>query len=160
MIRTKGEAGTGDIVEAVRHMRAVQGEIRRVQGLRDDELMAAAKQLGAPYEILRQVKALGKLPVPNFAAGGVATPADASLMMQLGAESVFVGSGIFEVGLDLKPEEQRREQLRMARAIVQAVANYDKPELLAELSEGLPQPMRGISIESIPPGEQLAKRGW
>jgi pyridoxal 5'-phosphate synthase pdxS subunit len=101
MIRTKGEAGTGDIVEAVRHMRAVQQEIRRIQGLRDEELMAAAKQLGAPYEIVLQVRALGKLPVPNFAAGGVATPADASLMMQLGAESVFVGSGIFEVGLEL-----------------------------------------------------------
>jgi pyridoxal 5'-phosphate synthase pdxS subunit len=107
-----------------------------------------------------QVKALGKLPVPNFAAGGVATPADASLMMQLGAESVFVGSGIFEVGLELKPEEQRHEQLRMARAIVQAVANYDRPEILAQLSEGLPQAMKGIAAESIPAGERLATRGW
>ncbi len=161
MIRTKGEAGTGDIVEAVRHMRAVQRELRRVAGLRDDELMAAAKQLGAPYEIVRQVKALGgRLPVPNFAAGGVATPADASLMMQLGAESVFVGSGIFEVGMDLKPEEQRREQLRMARAIVQAVANYDDPELLARISEGLPRAMKGVAAESVPVEEQLAKRGW
>jgi len=160
MIRTKGEAGTGDIVEAVRHMRAVMKEIRRIEGLRDDELMAEAKNLGAPYEVVRQVRALGKLPVPNFAAGGVATPADASLMMQLGAESVFVGSGIFEVGLDLKPEEQRHEQLRMARAIVQAVANYDKPEILAQLSEGLPQAMKGIAAESVPAGEQLAKRGW
>jgi pyridoxal 5'-phosphate synthase pdxS subunit len=162
MIRTKGEAGTGDIVEAVRHMRAVQQEIRRVQGLRDEELMAAAKQLGAPYEIVLQVRALGKLPVPNFAAGGVATPADASLMMQLGAESVFVGSGIFEVGDPdpKKPEEQRRDQLRMARAIVQAVANYDKPEILAQLSEGLPKAMKGISAAAIPAGEQLAKRGW
>ena len=161
MIRTKGEAGTGDIVEAVRHMRAVQRELKRVAGLRDDELMAAAKQMGAPYEVLRQVKALGgRLPVPNFAAGGVATPADASLMMQLGAESVFVGSGIFEVGLDLKPEEQRREQLRMARAIVQAVANYDDPELLARISEGLPRAMKGVAAESVPPEEQLAKRGW
>jgi pyridoxal 5'-phosphate synthase pdxS subunit len=160
MIRTKGEAGTGDIVEAVRHMRAVQQEIRRIQGLRDEELMAAAKQLGAPYEIVLQVRALGKLPVPNFAAGGVATPADASLMMQLGAESVFVGSGIFEVGDREKPEEQRRDQLRMARAIVQAVANYDKPEILAQLSEGLPKAMKGISVAAIPAGEQLAKRGW
>jgi pyridoxal 5'-phosphate synthase pdxS subunit len=161
MIRTKGEAGTGDIVEAVRHMRAVQRELRRVAGLRDDELMAAAKQLGAPYEIVRQVKALGgRLPVPNFAAGGVATPADASLMMQLGAESVFVGSGIFEVGLELKPEEQRREQLRMARAIVQAVANYDDPELLARISEGLPRAMKGVAAESVPVEEQMAKRGW
>jgi pyridoxal 5'-phosphate synthase pdxS subunit len=160
MIRTKGEAGTGDIVEAVRHMRAVQGEIRRLQGLREDELMAAAKALGAPYEIVRQVKALGQLPVPNFAAGGVATPADASLMMQLGAESVFVGSGIFEVGNDLKPEEARHEQLRMARAIVQAVANYDKPEILAQLSEGLPKAMKGIAAASVPAEAQLAKRGW
>ncbi len=162
MIRTKGEAGTGDIVEAVRHMRSVQQEIRRIQGLRDEELMAAAKQLGAPYEIVLQVRALGKLPVPNFAAGGVATPADASLMMQLGAESVFVGSGIFEVGDPdpKKSEEQRRDQLRMARAIVQAVANYDKPEILAQLSEGLPKAMKGISAAAIPAGEQLAKRGW
>jgi pyridoxal 5'-phosphate synthase pdxS subunit len=160
MIRTKGEAGTGDIVEAVRHMRAVQQEIRRIQGLRDEELMAAAKQLGAPYEIVLQVRALGKLPVPNFAAGGVATPADASLMMQLGAESVFVGSGIFEVGDREKPEEQRRDQLRMARAIVQAVANYDKPEILAQLAEGLPKAMKGIAVAAIPAGEHLAKRGW
>ena len=162
MIRTKGEAGTGDIVEAVRHMRAVQQEIRRIQGLRDEELMAAAKQLGAPYEIVLQVRALGKLPVPNFAAGGVATPADASLMMQLGAESVFVGSGIFEVGDPdpKKQEEKRRDQLRMARAIVQAVANYDKPEILAQLSEGLPKAMKGIAVAAIPAGEQLAKRGW
>jgi pyridoxal 5'-phosphate synthase pdxS subunit len=108
------------------------------------------------------VRALGKLPVPNFAAGGVATPADASLMMQLGAESVFVGSGIFEVGDPdpKKQEEQRRDQLRMARAIVQAVANYDKPEILAQLSEGLPKAMKGISVAAIPAGEQLAKRGW
>jgi pyridoxal 5'-phosphate synthase pdxS subunit len=162
LIRTKGEAGTGDIVEAVRHMRAVQQEIRRIQGLRDEELMATAKQLGAPYEIVLQVRALGKLPVPNFAAGGVATPADASLMMQLGAESVFVGSGIFEVG-DPDPkrqEERRRDQLRTARAIVQAVANYDKPEILAQLSEDLPKAMKGISAAAIPAGEQLAKRGW
>jgi len=160
MIRTKGEAGTGDIVEAVRHMRAVQQEIRRIQGLRDEELMATARRLGAPYEIVLQVRALGKLPVPNFAAGGVATPADASLMMQLGAESVFVGSGIFEVGDPRNLEEQRRDQLRMARAIVQAVANYDKPEILAQLSEGLPKAMKGIAVAAIPAGEQLAKRGW
>jgi pyridoxal 5'-phosphate synthase pdxS subunit len=160
MIRTKGEAGTGDIVEAVRHMRTVMREIRRIQGLREDELMAEAKNLGAPVGLVREVKRLGKLPVPNFAAGGIATPADASLMMQLGAESVFVGSGIFEVGLDLKPEEQRREQLRMARAIVQAVANYDQPAILAEISEGLPRAMKGIAAESVPAEQQLAKRGW
>jgi len=160
LIRTKGEAGTGNIVEAVRHMRAVQGEVRRVASLREDELMAAAKALGAPYERVAEVRSLGRLPVPNFAAGGVATPADAALMMALGAESVFVGSGIFELGLELKPEEQRAEQLRMARAIVQAVANWDKPEVLARLSEGLPRAMKGLSLEAIPAEEQLARRGW
>jgi len=160
LIRTKGEAGTGNIVEAVRHMRAVQGEVRRVASLREDELMAAAKALGAPYERVAEVRSLGRLPVPNFAAGGVATPADAALMMALGAESVFVGSGIFELGLELKPEEQRAEQLRMARAIVQAVANWDKPEALARLSEGLPRAMKGLSLEAIPAEEQLARRGW
>jgi pyridoxal 5'-phosphate synthase pdxS subunit len=164
MIRTKGEAGTGDIVEAVRHMRSVMKEIRHIQGLREDELMAEAKTLGAPYALVLEVKRLGRLPVPNFAAGGIATPADASLMMQLGAESVFVGSGIFELGPEPKSEELRKEQranqLRMARAIVQAVANYDKPGMLAELSTGLPRAMKGIAAESVPPAEQLARRGW
>ncbi len=160
MIRTKGEAGTGNVVEAVRHMRAVVKDMRRLKGLRDDELMAAAKQLGAPYGLVKQVADSGTLPVPNFAAGGVATPADASLMVQLGAESVFVGSGIFEVGLDLKPEDQRKEQLRMAQAIVKAVANHDQPAVLAQLSEGLPKPMKGIAMDAIPEAEQLAKRGW
>jgi len=138
MIRTKGEAGTGNV----------------------DELMAEAKNLGAPYELLVEVARTGALPVVNFAAGGVATPADAALMMQLGAEAVFVGSGIFEVGLDLKPEEQRREQLRMAQAMVKAVTNYNRPEVLTEISEGLPKPMRGITLESIPEEQLLAKRGW
>jgi pyridoxal 5'-phosphate synthase pdxS subunit len=160
MIRTKGEAGTGNIVEAVRHMRSVQKEIKRLGTLRDDELMAAAKDLAAPYELVRQVAKTGRLPVPNFAAGGVATPADASLMMQLGAEAVFVGSGIFEVGQDLKPEEARRDQLRMGRAIVQAVTHFDKPEMLAEISENLPRAMRGVSMETIPEEQQLARRGW
>jgi pyridoxal 5'-phosphate synthase pdxS subunit len=160
MIRTKGEAGTGDVVEAVRHMRAVQKGIKHLGTLRDDELMAAAKSLGAPFEIVRQVARTGKLPVPNFAAGGVATPADASLMMQLGAESVFVGSGIFEVGEDGKPQEQRKDQVRMAQAIVKAVTHFDKPEVLAEISEGLPKAMRGIARDTIPDEQQLAKRGW
>jgi pyridoxal 5'-phosphate synthase pdxS subunit len=160
MIRTKGEAGTGNIVEAVRHMRSVTGEIRRLVASPEDTLMAESKRLGAPYEWVRQVARTGKLPVPNFAAGGVATPADAALMMMLGAEAVFVGSGIFEVGQDLKPEEARRNQRRMAEAIVKAVANYNRPEVLAELSEGLPQAMRGVSMESIPDDQQLAKRGW
>ena len=160
LIRTKGEAGTGDIVEAVRHMRSVQKSIKRLSMLREDELMAEAKSLGAPFEVLQQVARTGKLPVPNFAAGGVATPADASLMVQLGAESVFVGSGIFEISMDLKPEEQRRDQLRMAQAIVKSVANYNRPEVLAEVSAGLPKAMKGVSVDTIAPDQQLAKRGW
>jgi pyridoxal 5'-phosphate synthase pdxS subunit len=160
MIRTKGEAGTGNVVEAVRHMRSVMRSIRTLSGLPDDEIMAEAKKLGAPYELVKQVARTGRLPVPNFAAGGVATPADAALMMQLGAEAVFVGSGIFEVGLDSKPDEQRGEQLRMARAIVKAVANWNRPEVLAEVSSDLPRPMRGLSMEAIPDEQQLAKRGW
>jgi pyridoxal 5'-phosphate synthase pdxS subunit len=160
LIRTKGEAGTGNVVEAVRHMRAVQKGIKHLTTLRDDELMAEAKALGSPFEVVRQVARSGRLPVPNFAAGGVATPADAALMVELGAETVFVGSGIFEVGLDLKPEDQRQHQLRMATAIVKAVTHHDRPEILAEISEGLPKAMRGISMESIPGEQQLAKRGW
>jgi len=160
MIRTKGEAGTGNVVEAVRHMRAVQKGLKRLTTLRDDELMTAAKELGAPFEVVKQVSKTGTLPVPNFAAGGVATPADAALMVQLGAEAVFVGSGIFEVGLDLRPEDQRHEQLRMARAIVKAVTHANRPDILAEVSEGLPKPMRGVSMEAIPEDQQLAKRGW
>ncbi|MBI1796535.1 MAG: pyridoxal 5'-phosphate synthase lyase subunit PdxS [Candidatus Eisenbacteria bacterium] len=160
MIRTKGEAGTGDVVEAVRHMRAVQKGIKKLASLREDELMAEAKALGAPFEVVKQVARTGKLPVPNFAAGGVATPADAALMVQLGAEAVFVGSGIFEVGLDQKPEDQRRDQLRTAQAVVKAVTHYDRPEILAEISEGLPRAMRGIATDAIPEEQQLAKRGW
>jgi len=155
MIRTKGEAGTGNVVEAVRHMRAVVSHMKRLTTLTADELMAEAKTLGAPFELVREVAATGKLPVPNFAAGGVATPADAALMMKLGAEAVFVGSGIFEVG-----EGAPEAQARMAKAIVQAVANWDRPDLLAELSSGLPEAMRGISLETLSEGELLAKRGW
>jgi pyridoxal 5'-phosphate synthase pdxS subunit len=160
MIRTKGEAGTGNVVEAVRHMRAVQKGIKLLGTLREDELTSESKGLGAPLEVVRQVARTGRLPVPNFAAGGVATPADAALMMQLGAEAVFVGSGIFEVGLDLRPEDQRQEQLRMAKAIVRAATHYNRPEILAEVSEGLPKAMRGLSMEAIPDDQQLAKRGW
>ena len=160
MIRTKGEAGTGNVVEAVRHMRAVQKGLKRLASLREDELMAESKTLGAPFEVVRQIARTGKLPVPNFAAGGVATPADASLMMQLGAEAVFVGSGIFEVGLDEEPKKAREQQLQVAQAVVKAVANYNRPEVLAEVSEGLPRPMRGVSMEAIPEEHQLAKRGW
>jgi pyridoxal 5'-phosphate synthase pdxS subunit len=150
MIRTKGEAGTGDIVEAVRHMRAVQKGIRQLQSMREDELFAAAKELRAPLEVVKQTAELGSLPVPNFSAGGVATPADASLMRQLGAEAVFVGSGIFK---SENPE-------RYARAIVRAATHYDNPDILAEVSAGLGAPMLGISSGEIPPEERLAVRGW
>jgi pyridoxal 5'-phosphate synthase pdxS subunit len=162
MIRTKGEAGTGNVVEAVRHMRAVTRAIRTLGTLGDDERMAEAKKLGAPVELIREVGKSGKLPVPNFAAGGVATPADAALMVQLGAESVFVGSGIFEVGLDEKDKVVRREQqLRMAQAIVKAVTHWNRPQVLAEISEGLNEhAMKGLSLEAIPEEQLLAKRGW
>ena len=160
MIRTKGEAGTGNVVEAVRHMRAVVSHMKRLTTLTADELMAEAKGLGAPFELVRQVAQSGRLPVPNFAAGGVATPADAALMMKLGAEAVFVGSGIFEVGDASQPKDARKDQARMARAIVQAVANWDRPDLLKEISSGLPQAMRGISLETLPEEALLAKRGW
>ena len=150
MIRTKGEAGSGNIVEAVRHMRTVQEAIRRLTVLREDELMAEAKNLGAPYHIVLETAKLGKLPVPNFAAGGVATPADASLMMQLGAETVFVGSGIFKSN-DPKPR---------AEAIVQAVTYYDDPAKLLEISMDLGEAMEGIDVAALPDEEKMASRGW
>jgi pyridoxal 5'-phosphate synthase pdxS subunit len=150
MIRTKGEAGSGNVVEAVRHMRLVNGAIRRLSSMREEELMAEAKAMGAPYELVCQVARDGKLPVPNFAAGGIATPADASLMMQLGAEAVFVGSGIFKSG----------DPARRARAIVDAVAHYDKPEILAQVSRGLGEPMVGIDITKLPKEELMQVRGW
>ncbi len=160
MIRTKGEAGTGNVVEAVRHMRAVVSHMRRLTTMGRDELMAEAKTLGAPFELVKQVASTGRLPVPNFAAGGVATPADAALMMSLGAEAVFVGSGIFEVGDPAKPREARTVQMRMAKAIVQAVANWNRPDVLRDISTGLPQAMRGISLETVPEEQLLARRGW
>ncbi len=150
MMRTKGEAGTGNIVEAVRHIRTVNAEIRRLAGLRDDELFVAAKELQAPLDLVRQVAADGKLPVVNFVAGGIATPADAALAMQLGAEGVFVGSGIFKSD----------EPARTAAAIVQATTHFDNPKILAEVSKGLGAPMRGIAMESLGPQERLAVRGW
>jgi len=150
MIRTKGEAGTGDIVEAVRHMRALWDGIRRLQNMPDDELMAAAKELNAPYNLVKETKELGRLPVVNFSAGGVATPADAALMMQLGADGVFVGSGIFK----------SEDPARRAQAIVKAVTHYNDPAVLAEVSRGLGQPMSGIAVNAMPEGEKLAKRGW
>ena len=150
MMRTKGEAGTGNIVEAVRHIRTVNAEIRRLQGMREDELFAAAKELQAPLELVRGVAAQGKLPVVNFVAGGIATPADAALAMQLGAEGVFVGSGIFK----------SEDPARMANAIVQATTFFDDPKRIAEVSTGLGAPMRGIALEEIPDQERLAVRGW
>ncbi|MDE0205361.1 MAG: pyridoxal 5'-phosphate synthase lyase subunit PdxS [Candidatus Tectomicrobia bacterium] len=150
MIRTKGEAGSGNVVEAVRHMRAVQGAMRKLTILGDEELMAAAKELEAPFELVRMVAQTGKLPVPNFAAGGVATPSDASLMMQLGAESVFVGSGIFKSG-----DPQRR-----ADAIVQATTHYLDADLLARVSEDLGEAMVGIDISRLDDSELLQTRGW
>ena len=150
MIRTKGEAGTGDVVEAVRHARTVLGEIRVLQAKPDEELMAYAKDLGAPFELVKQTKALGRLPVVNFAAGGLATPADAALMMQLGVDGVFVGSGIFKSG----------EPALRAKAIVQATTHYRNAAVLAELSAGLGQPMVGINVSDLAEKDRLAGRGW
>ena len=150
MIRTKGEAGTGNIVEAVRHMRAVQGEIQRLRGLGDEELVSFSRDIGAPVELVRETRERGRLPVVNFAAGGVATPADAALMMRLGADGVFVGSGIFK----------SQEPARMAEAIVRAVTHYEDDEVLAEVSTNLPQAMPGIEMSDIPEAERLAQRGW
>lgn len=150
MIRTKGEAGTGDVVEAVRHARSVLGDIRRLQNMPDEELMAFAKNLGAPYELVVETKRLGRLPVVNFAAGGIATPADAALMMQIGVDGVFVGSGIFKSG----------DPARRAAAIVKAVTHYNNPEILAEVSCNLGEPMVGRQVTSIPELELIAQRGW
>jgi pyridoxal 5'-phosphate synthase pdxS subunit len=150
MIRTKGEAGTGDVVEAVRHQRSVQAEIRRLQGMRSDELFAVAKELAAPYDLVKWVAEHGALPVVNFAAGGVATPADAALMMQLGSDGVFVGSGIFKSG----------DPARRAKAIVQAVTHYNDPRILAEVSKGLGEAMVGINVSALPERDLLSTRGW
>jgi pyridoxal 5'-phosphate synthase pdxS subunit len=150
MIRTKGEAGTGNVVEAVRHARAVLGEIRRLTTLHPEEWMAYAKEIGAPYELVKEVATTGKLPVVNFAAGGIATPADAALMMQLGVDGVFVGSGIFKSG----------DPAKRAKAIVEATTHYNDPEVIARVSRGLGEAMVGIEISTIPEAELLAGRGW
>jgi pyridoxal 5'-phosphate synthase pdxS subunit len=150
MIRTKGEAGTGDVVEAVRHARAVMGEIRRLQTMVDEELMAYSKEIGAPYELVVETKQLGRMLVVNFAAGGIATPADAALMMQLGVDGVFVGSGIFKSGNPAK----------RAKCIVEATTHFREPEIVAEVSKNLGEPMVGRQISSIPEGELIAQRGW
>ena len=150
MIRTKGEAGTGNIVEAVRQLRAVLSEIRKLQSMREDELFVAAKELQAPYELIRDVAREGRLPVVNFVAGGISTPADAALVMQLGAEGVFVGSGIFKSG---NPAER-------AEAIVKATTFYDDPDVVAKVSRGLGEAMVGINVEDVPQPHRLAERGW
>jgi pyridoxal 5'-phosphate synthase pdxS subunit len=150
LLRTKGEAGTGDIVEAVRHMRAVTSAIRRLRTLGSEELMHEAKTLGAPYELVRVVASSGRLPVPNFAAGGIATPADAALMMSLGAEAVFVGSGIFKSS----------DPASRARAIVKATTHYQDARAVAEASRGLGEPMRGLAAAALSPAERLQARGW
>ncbi|MFO8143787.1 MAG: pyridoxal 5'-phosphate synthase lyase subunit PdxS [Dehalococcoidales bacterium] len=150
MIRTKGEAGTGNVVEAVRHMRSVMGSIRRLTGMSEDELMAESKEMGAPFELVRGIHQSGKFPVVNFAAGGIATPADAALMMQLGADGVFVGSGIFK---SANPEV-------MAKAIVKATTHYQDAAIIAEVSKNLGEAMSGLDIKQIPEEELLASRGW
>jgi pyridoxal 5'-phosphate synthase pdxS subunit len=150
MIRSKGEAGTGNIVEAVRHLRSITGEIRRLKGLNTDELMTAAKEHRAPFDLIREVAETGKLPVVLFCAGGVATPADAALVMQLGAEGVFVGSGIFKSD---DPESR-------AKAIVEATTHYQDPEILAKVTRGLGEPMRGLELGQIPEDQRYAGRGW
>jgi pyridoxal 5'-phosphate synthase pdxS subunit len=150
MIRTKGEAGTGDVIEAVRHARSVLGSIRQLQNMPIEELMSYAKSIGAPYELVKETRDLGRLPVVNFAAGGIATPADAALMMQLGVDGVFVGSGIFKSG----------DPARRGKAIVEAVTHYQDPEVLAEISKGLGEAMVGIGVSELPETERLAVRGW
>src|SRR5262245_12393432 len=150
MLRTKGEAGTGDVVEAVRHARTVFDEIRRLKAMDEDELFTAAKNLQAPYELVKQVAEAGRLPVVNFAAGGIATPADAALMMQLGVDGVFVGSGIFKSG----------DPAKRARAIVEATTHFNEPDIIAEVSKGLGEPMVGINVSSLPEGQLMAGRGW
>jgi pyridoxal 5'-phosphate synthase pdxS subunit len=150
MIRTKGEAGTGDVVEAVRHARTVMGDIRRLTTMADEELMSYAKEIGAPYDLVKETKELGRMPVVNFAAGGVATPADAALMMQLGVDGVFVGSGIFKSG----------DPARRAAAIVKAVTHYQDASILAEVSKDLGEPMVGRNVSQMPEVERIAGRGW
>ena len=150
MIRTKGEAGTGDVVEAVRHARTVLGEIRRLQNMPEEEVMAFAKEIGAPYELVLETRSLGRMPVVNFAAGGIATPADAALMMQLGVDGVFVGSGIFKSG----------DPARRAAAIVKATTHYNDPQILAEVSRNLGEPMVGRNVSTMPDADRIAGRGW
>ena len=164
MIRTKGEAGTGDVVHAVKHMRQIVSEMRQLTVMSSQELFAAEKHHQAPYELVRVVAKSGKLPVPNFSAGGIATPADASLMMQLGAEAVFVGSGIFmkdrAVALDLNDPAERADAEARARAIVIATTHYQDPKVLVEVSEQVPGAMKGLAVSAIAEADLLQTRGW
>jgi pyridoxal 5'-phosphate synthase pdxS subunit len=161
MIRTKGEAGTGNVVEAVRHMRAVVDAMRRVVGMPEEELMAYAKEIGAPFELVSEIHKTGKLPVVNFAAGGIATPADAALMMQLGADGVFVGSGIFKSGNPADPPAKKvRQMSARAKAIVKATTHYQDAAIIAKASSGLGDAMPGLDIKQIKPEDRLAVRGW
>ena len=150
MIRSKGEAGTGNVVEATRHMRSIRSEIGRLSAIPEEELFSAAKELGAPYDLVAEVARAGRLPVVLFTAGGIATPADAALMMQLGAEGVFVGSGIFKSG----------DPAKRAAAIVKATTFHDDPDVVAKVSRGLGEPMVGINLDSLPPDQHYATRGW
>jgi len=164
MIRTKGEAGTGDVVHAVKHIRQIVHEMKLLTILREDELMAKAKEWGAPFELVRIVAHDGKLPVPNFSAGGIATPADAALVMQLGAEAVFVGSGIFmkdrATPLNLQDAKERDEAERRARAIVKATTHFDDPKILLEASEEITGTMKGLAVGTLAEADMLQKRGW
>jgi pyridoxal 5'-phosphate synthase pdxS subunit len=164
MIRTKGEAGTGDVIHAVKHMRQIVKEMKQLTVMSEEELFAAAKNHQAPYELVRIVAKNGKLPVPNFSAGGIATPADAALMMQLGAEAVFVGSGIFmkerATPLDLANREERADAEARAKAIVIATTHYNDPKVVAEVSEQVPSAMKGLAVGAIPESEMLQTRGW
>ncbi len=160
MIRTKGEAGTGDVVEAVRHMRAIMSEIQQIANAREDELYRMGKDIQAPFELVEEVHRRGRLPVPNFSAGGIATPADAAMMMKLGAETVFVGSGIFKAGANLADANRIKAQERRAKAIVEAVLFYKEPKKLAEISRGLGDAMVGINVSDLPEFQRMAGRGW
>ena len=160
MIRTKGEAGTGNVVEAVRHARSVLGDVKMVSVKPEEELMAYAKNIGAPFDLVRDVHQSGTLPVVNFAAGGIATPADAALMMQLGVDGVFVGSGIFKSASDLSQEDQQKAWFERAQAIVRAVSHFEDPDILAEVSRGLGEAMVGINSDLLEEEQLLATRGW
>jgi pyridoxal 5'-phosphate synthase pdxS subunit len=160
MIRSKGEAGTGDVVQAVRHMRMIKQQMARVKAMDMDELMREARDLGAPFDLLLYVHEFGKLPVPLFAAGGVATPADAAFMMKIGAQSVFIGSGIFKSGEGLSASDRAKEQFKRAKACVEATTHWQNIDIVAKVSEGLGQPMTGIACDDLVDSERLEKRGW